>query len=109
MHKIHDQHLGGHHIHDKEAELALFKFTTEIFGKDGKLTKEQWAAQIDPFYDIIRPKTEWPYNGAQFSEEQIQEWVKLKNNNNAKKTWSNKDMTTEEIHEANIKYEMMRT
>ena len=63
MHELHDQHLGGHHIHDKEAELALFKFTTDIFGKDGKLTKEQWAAQIDPFYDIIRPKTDWPYNG----------------------------------------------
>ena len=31
------------------------------------------------------------------------------NNDNAKKTWSNKDMTTKEIHEANIKYEMMRT
>ena len=60
---MHDEHLGGHHIHDKEAEQALFKFTTAIYGKDGMLNRDQWIAQMDPFYNVIRPRLPYPYNG----------------------------------------------
>ena len=42
---LHDVQIGGHWVYEKETSLALFKFTTGIFGKDGKVTKEQWHEQ----------------------------------------------------------------
>ena len=52
----------------------------------------------------------WPsHYEIQLTEEQIQEWVRLIMNDNTSKKWSNQDMSVKEIHEANLKYETMRT
>ena len=51
----HDSLAGGHWIWDDATAKASFDITVKLFGKDGRISRQQWMNSMVPYVRYVLP------------------------------------------------------